>query len=217
MQDDSHSDFPLRSSAFRNSVFPLCNSVTSVVKPAIDAASAPLRMFEIISPQRSQRGIENETWGSFERRESNVQSSPRCASSVTSVVKPAIHLASVWYSVDRPLGECPEIVESLERITFQRAWAMSRIPSNDLAPAECVRVRGGRQKQLWKSNTISGRRSAFNVKAFLCCVTKSRGQPTWSSVQVNFGILDDHLCRREMLACGELLPARDLHSLSCSW
>ncbi len=73
------------------------------------------------------------------RRESNVQLSPRCASPsailrdlcvqncassvipVTSVVKPAIHLASLWYSVDRPLGECPEIMESLEGITFQRA------------------------------------------------------------------------------------------------
>ena len=92
------------------------------------------------------------------RRESNVQSSPRSASpsaslselcvqncassviSVTSVVKSAIHLASVWYSVDRPLGECPEIVESLEGITFQRAWAMSRIPFSALVPAESVRV-----------------------------------------------------------------------------
>ncbi|MCX6123835.1 MAG: hypothetical protein NTV34_03685, partial [Proteobacteria bacterium] len=41
--------------------------------------------------------------------------------------KPAIHVASVWDSVDRPLGECLEIVESLEGITFQRAWGMSRI------------------------------------------------------------------------------------------
>jgi hypothetical protein len=47
--------------------------------------------------------------------------------SVISVVKPAIHVASVWDSVDRPLGECLEIVESLEGITFQRAWGMSRI------------------------------------------------------------------------------------------
>ena len=90
--------------------------------------------------------------------ESNVQSSPRCASpsailrdlcvqncassviSVTSVVKPVIHLPSVWYSVDRPLGECPEIMESLEGITFQRAWSMSRIPLNAFVPSECVRV-----------------------------------------------------------------------------
>jgi hypothetical protein len=93
------------------------------------------------------------------RRESNILSSPRCASPsailrdlcvqklsassvipVTSVVKPAIHLASLWYSVDRPLGECPEIVESLEGITFQRAWVMSRIPLSALVPAESVRV-----------------------------------------------------------------------------
>jgi hypothetical protein len=47
--------------------------------------------------------------------------------SVTSVVKPAIHPASVWYSVDRPLGECLEIVESPEGIAFQRASGMSRI------------------------------------------------------------------------------------------
>ena len=92
------------------------------------------------------------------RRESNVLSSPRCASPsaslrefcvqncassvipVTSVVKPAIHPASVWYSVDRPLGECPEIVESLEGMTFQRAWGMSRIPLNALIPPVHVRV-----------------------------------------------------------------------------
>ena len=45
----------------------------------------------------------------------------------TGALKPAIHLASVWDSVDRPLGECLEIVESLEGIAFQRASGMSRI------------------------------------------------------------------------------------------
>ncbi len=117
---------------------------------------------------RLEKGLNAEV--AVVRRESNVQSFPycaflcgqpcdssclpssailrdlcvqNCASSVipvTSVVKPAIHRASVWYSVDRPLGECPEIVESLEGITFQRAWGMSRIPLSALIPAECVRV-----------------------------------------------------------------------------